>query len=170
MKSEHLYISPCVRVDSFLHRGLHLVHQSLTHTRCSEEQQLVGLEALLNIRNGVRDPQSEQGIKLCRKLEEVVFMSAPHEAVAAEHNEILQPKEARGRGHELKTRVFFTFWTVMVIYHRISYVGRFVKASLKTAAKSCVFMRTAQTRGWKHVQYSMQLSNYFFFIVCGKMY
>lgn len=146
MKSEHLYVSPCVRVDSFLHRGLHLVHQSLTHAGCSEEQQLVGLEALLNIRTGVRDPQSEQGIKLCRKLEVVVFMSAPHEAVAAEHNEKLQPKEARGRGHDLKTRVFFTFWTVMVIYHRISFVGRFVKASLKTAAKSCVHENSTNKR------------------------
>lgn len=62
---KHLYVGPCGRVDSFLNGGLHLVHQSLTHTGCPEEQQLVGLEALLNVAEGVGDPQSDQRIKLC---------------------------------------------------------------------------------------------------------
>ncbi len=74
----HLYVSPCGGVDSFLHRGLHLVHQCLTHTGCTEEQQLVGLEALLNVAGGVRDPQSDQRIKLCgRRTSSVTLLKQP---------------------------------------------------------------------------------------------
>lgn len=67
LKIEHLYVSPSVRIDSFLHWALHLVNQSLTHAGCSEEQKLVWLEAFLYVASGVGDPQSDQRIELCKR-------------------------------------------------------------------------------------------------------
>lgn len=64
---KHLYVSPCARLHGFLHRGFHLVDQGLSHAGCSEEQQLVGLEAFLNVTGRVGDPQSGQSVKLYRR-------------------------------------------------------------------------------------------------------
>lgn len=63
----HLEVSPRGRVNSFLHRGLHLVHQNLGHTSRSQEQQLTGLEALLDVAGRLGDPEPEQRIELCSR-------------------------------------------------------------------------------------------------------
>lgn len=66
MKTSDLDVGPRGRVDRLLHRGLHLVHQSLTHTGGSKEQQLVGSEALLDVAGRVWNPEPDQSIKLCK--------------------------------------------------------------------------------------------------------